>query len=350
MPSPAKNETENDFLKRCQASGLNRSQCKNKWNESKQKKHMRTIELREHASKPDMEKIRQVAMNPDLSESQVFDFGVFLIARSGLNRNNTDITAEGQRAAVKSWIGTPIYFRDHKVESTNQIGRIYDAWIEERRGETVTYGRGFGVITDDHRDIFARIESGIHREMSCAYEPVKSICSECNSDLIGDRLDACTKGHEVGRNGVYARDVEFVPDHISFVGRPGVEGAGLIAASDQKRLLKVFNDLGDDPEQTIRLLKRDAADGQAYREFVSTEFSKWYGLANPDAEQTEIDELASKLSAREMSSLARIERERFHKVLPSGGKQLSVAAPDEDREVSLPEFQNLRQIFDRGKK
>lgn len=306
---------------------------------------MRVIELREHRT-IDLEKIRQVAMNPDLSENEVFDFGTFIICRSGVNRNHTDITGEGQKFAAKDWIGKAILFRDHESESDNQIGRIYDAWTEERPGEVVTLGRGFGVLTDDLADIFKRIENGIHKEMSCAYEPVKSLCSECGGDLIGDRLMSCSNGHAVGRDGVFAKDIEFKPDHISFVGRPAVEGAGLIAAGDAQKLLRVFNDLGEDPEQTIRELKRDADDGKAYREFVTDEFTKWFGLANPDAEPDEIENLAEKLSAREMCRLARIQKERFHEVLPQGGRQMMTSTPEsvEEHAATIEEPISLKDI------
>lgn len=305
---------------------------------------MRVIELREHRT-IDMTKVRAVAMNPDLTENEVFDFGTFIICRSGVNRNHTDITGEGQKIAAKDWIGKAILFRDHESESDNQIGRIYDAWTEDRPGEVVTLGKGFGVLTDDLADLYKRIENGIHREMSCAYEPVKSICSECNADLIGDRLLNCSNGHAVGRDGTYAKDVEFKPDHISFVGRPAVEGAGLIAASDEKKLLRIFAELGGDPEATIRELRRDADDGKAYREFVTDEFTKWFGLANPDAEQDEISNLAGKLSAKEMCRLARIEKERFHEMLPQGGKQMMSSSPEPDEQAeTIDEPISLRDI------
>ena len=348
MPTPYKFETESQFMKRCIASpGMDRTKCRRKWTEHKQskgKKNMRVIELREHRT-IDLEKIRQVAMNPDLQESEVFDFGTFIICRSGVNRNDTDITGDGQKIAAKDWIGKAILFRDHETESSNQIGRIYDAWIEERTSETVTLGKGVGVVTDDLADLYKRIENGIHREMSCAYEPVKSLCSECGGDLIGDRLLNCSNGHAVGRDGVFAKDIEFKPDHISFVGRPAVEGAGLIAAGDEKELLRIFAELGGDPEQTIRELRRDADDGRVFREFVTNEFVKWYGLVIPDAEPEEIETLAEKLTATEMCKLARIQRERFHEVLPQGGRQMMSSSPEPDEQAeTIDEPISLRDI------
>lgn len=352
MPTPYRHETQNQFMKRCrQNPGMNQVRCRRVWQDHERgKRNMRVIELRENKGKLDLDKIRKVAGNEDLTESQVFDFGSFIIARSGVNRNHTDITAEGQRAAVAGWIGKPIYHRDHETETDNQIGRIYDAWIEDRPGETVTVGRGYGVLTDDHRDIFTRIKNGIHREMSCAYEPVRSVCSDCGEALSGERLMGCPRGHQVGLEGIYARDLEFKPDHISFVGRPAVEGAGLVAAEDQKRMLRVFRELGDEPEASLRELKRDAEDGKAYRAMVQDEFIKWFGMANLDASDTEIKALAAKLSAQEMTRLARIEKDRVHEILPGGGTQRTAMAPEKP-EPEQPEpldFKSIREAMKKG--
>ena len=164
----------------------------------------------------DIETIRKIAGNDNLTEGDVFDFPVFIIARSGINRNHSDITPESQRAAVNEWVGKAILYRDHESSSSNQIGRIYAAWTEDRPGETVTLGKGYGIRTDDLADVYKRIEGGIHREMSCAYEPTKSVCSECNADLVGHQRMDCPNGHVIGVDA-HARDLEFQPDHISFV-------------------------------------------------------------------------------------------------------------------------------------
>lgn len=283
-------------------------------------------ETRQFKQPIDLAKVRNVAGNDNLAETDVFDFGTFIIARSGLNRNHSEITPEGQRAAVDDWIGKPIYYRDHETETANQIGRIYDAWTEDRPGETVTVGRGFGVITDDHRDIFTRIKNGIHREMSCAYEPVHSLCSDCRSELVND---VCPNGHA----DAHILDVEFKPDHVSFVGRPAVEGAGLIAAAAEEKVLRIFGvENIDEAENSIRELRRDAADGREFRAFARNEFTKWHRIANRDASSDEIESLADKLTAKEMIRLARIDKDRFHSVIPDGRQLTQHAANDDSSE------------------
>ena len=92
----------------------------------------------------------------------------------------------------------------------------------------------------------------------------------------------CPQGHVIGQNA-HARDLEFIPDHISFVGRPGVEGAGLVASTDQNKLLKVFASIGETPEEVetnLKTLQQQAEDGKEFRQWVTEEFTKWYELTN----------------------------------------------------------------------
>ncbi len=299
-------------------------------------KYMKTTIVKQYTKSPiDLELIKKIAGNANLTTEEIFQFPTFIIARSGLNRNHSDITPEGQRTAAKQWIGKAILFRDHESSSSNQIGRIYDSWVEEVNGETITYGKGYGILTSDHKDIYKRIENRIHSEMSCAYEIVKSVCSECGADLIGSQKNECPQGHVIGQNA-HARDLEFIPDHISFVGRPGVEGAGLVASEDQQRMLKVFSSIGNNPEEietNLKALKRDAEDGREFRVWAADEFVKWYTMSNPEANSDAVNTLAEKLTVREMLALGRIEKERFHEVMPSG-KQFCETSPPETETVS----------------
>ncbi len=308
---------------------------------------MKTVTIKQHSKSPiDLEAIQKIAGNENLTEDEIFPFPTFVIARSGLNRNHSDITPEGQKAAAQDWIGKAILFRDHESSSSNQIGRIYDAWTEDRDGETVTYGKGFGVFTDDHRDIYKRIENRIHSEMSCAYEIVKSVCSECGADLIGNSRMECPQGHIIGKDA-HARDLEFLPDHISFVGRPGVEGAGLVSSEDQTKWMKAFTVIGETPqeiEDNLKTLQRDAEDGREFRVWAQDEFTKWYTMSNLEAQSDDVITLAEKLTVKEMITLGRIEKERFHEVMPTG-KQVCETPPAEtkvsdDGEISLETISN----------
>lgn len=281
------------------------------------------------AGEMDLNAIRKVAGNPDLSADEVFDFPKFVIARSGRNHNRTEVAAEGQTAAVAAWIGRPVYFEDHKTEARNQIGRIYAAWTTtDNGGETVTYGRAYGIKTETDKDLQSKIRNRIHSEMSCAYEVLKSVCSVCGADVLkGDCL-------EHGANPEYfARDMEFKPDHVSFVGRPGIEGAGLV--TNAKR---------DDTDQTERL-HRLAKDGEYFREYVSGEFVKWFRMNNPTSTADELSALTDKLSAKEMMTFARIEKERAVESLPDGRQQTEAPQEDEAQAISDRPFKTIKDIY-----
>lgn len=288
---------------------------------------MRLVQVRQYQTQSlDLDKIRRVAGNSELTPEEVFDFPKMVICRSGKNHNRTEITREGQQAAVAEWIGKPVYFRDHETTAENQIGRVYDAWVEEVGGETITYGRAFAIRTDDEADLQAKIKNRIHQEMSCGYEVLKSACSICANDTTLADCVLHSKQPEY-----FARDLEIKPDHISFVGRPAVEGAGLTAHSRQA-------------DEADPALQRLAEDGKVFREWTSQEFTRWYGLNNPQSTQEEIEGLTSKLSAREMIRLSRIEQSRFKEIIPDG-RQKTMAPVEEQGSVKGPQFSNINDLY-----
>lgn len=289
---------------------------------------MRVTTIRQYQQNDlDLEKVRAVAGNPDLTADEVFLFPKMVIARSGRNHNRTNITPEGQKAAVADWIGKPILYKDHEMKTDNQIGRIYESWTEDVDGETVTYARAFGCKAKDDKeaDRQKKIKNRIHCELSCAYECLRSECSVCKADT--------TKGDcaiHAAMPEYCARDLEFKPNHVSFTGDPAVEGAGLVTNARQD-------------DESLRLL---AEDGRLFREWAGQEFSKWYRLNNRDAKQADIDSLTERLTAREMLTFARVEQAEYHKVIPSGAQQL--VAP-ESSDVELPRSaEEIKQSFRKG--
>ena len=84
---------------------------------------------------------------------------------------------------------------------------------------------------------------------------------------------------------------------------------------------------------------------------ATSEFIKWYGLTNDDASDEEITTLASKLSAKELIHLGRIQRERYREVIPTG-EQMTAATPtkDDDTEANpIPRSEEeIRQSFKKG--
>jgi hypothetical protein len=100
---------------------------------------------------------------------------------------------------------------------------------------------------------------------------------------------------------------------------------------------------GVDSLDSIHDLKRDAEDGREFRAFARTEFVKWHRLNNREAPQAEIETLADKLTAKEMIRLARVDKERFHEIIPNGKQVTQFAAVEDKREELEPVA--LEQIF-----
>ena len=309
-------------------------------------------------SNVDIAIVREVADNPDLDESKVFFFGPFLICASGRNFNSTELDGEAQRTVVKAWAGLPIYYGeiDHDEKARNQVARIYDAWTEERNGRTETWGKGYGIWTNGNKDLFDEIDGKVKKEMSCGIDVSKSVCSVCAAEIDLSNQPAffgsCPNGHTAGQDGCYFRDVEWQPVHLAFVGRPGIEGAGLTEAASEAdtTALRTYlrtgkGELAPDLAEPIQSLRRQAAEGQEFREWAEAEFRKWYRSNHPSDPSENVDDLASRLTAREMVRLARIERDRFHELVGDGSQQTFAEMEDEMTEDDNRRYRNEQEIL-----
>lgn len=301
---------------------------------------MRSIQITEFSENPsdaDLEKIRHDAGNPNLSPEDVVLFGKSLIARTDVAGNGIRFSRQSLIDAAPTFIGRPINFDHDSRKATRQIGRIFDAYTSDVAEATFLFVHSYAIRTDEDADLHKKLMNRQHREQSMGIRLLAAQCCECGTELETPHF-SCLK-HPTGEILV----TQFSGEHLSYVGEPAIEGAGILA--DQERLVRIFSDLGDDPEQTIRELRRDADDGKAFREFVTNEFVKWYGLVIPDSEPEEIATLAEKLTATEMCKLARIQKDRFHEVLPQGGRQMMSSSPEPDEQAeTIDEPISLRDI------
>ncbi len=313
----------------------------------------KTIPIKAFASQSgDIDKVRTVSGNADLTEESVYFFPSFMICKSGENRNATEITADAQKSVITDWIGKPIYLEDHKMESKNKIGRIYNSWIEERNGCVESWGSAYSMRTPERESLFADCDGRIQQEMSCGYDCRRSICSVCEADIDLASQPAfygvCPNGHTAGQEGCYFKDVDIAPDHVSFVGRPAVEGAGLVAAEAvDAATLKTFMTTGQgevpaDVSEALHELRRDAEDGKEFRSWAEAEFKRWFTTNNRDMTDDEITSMTEGLSAKHMMRLARIEKERFHEVMPDGSQQTVVETQGQE---DTTDYQNEQDIL-----
>lgn len=284
--------------------------------------------LQTFSTEPDFSKI-EALIGSEVNPDEIFDFGSFVICRSGATRNPVVISDEGQRKAVDKWIGKPILLKGHDYQSTtNQIGRIYDAWIEERDGETYTMGRGFAPRTESDKDIHTKIKYRQHIEMSCGFDPIKSVCSVCNSEINQEKR-ICGNGHSVGEDGCISIDLEFEPHHIAFVGDPAIPQAGLVAAH---RIT----------EAELTVMQRDAEDGRKYRESLIHAFAAEYRKSHFDASDDEINGLVRNMAADGIQKLtATIAERRTFADLPKGQQSAANRNEDEPEDGPIPSAKDL---------
>lgn len=128
---------------------------------------------------------------------------------------------------------------DHEWSAQGQIARIFDAWTETAGEATVLRAWAYMLRGQDTDPIIAKIEAGIHREISVGCAMEKTICSVC-----GAEYGACEhrKGQVYHGETCYgilcgAKDAY----EFSFVAVPAQSGAGVLKGfgENDPRLLEL---------------------------------------------------------------------------------------------------------------
>ena len=71
---------------------------------------------------------------------------------------------------------------DHEWSAQGQIARIFDAWTETAGEVTILRAWAYMLRGQDTDPIIAKIEAGIHREVSVGCAMEKTLCSICGAD------------------------------------------------------------------------------------------------------------------------------------------------------------------------
>lgn len=299
------------------------------------RRNIPVIQFSRDVADADLERIRHDAGNPDLSSDDIVIFGKSMIARTDVTANKTRFTRDALQAAAPSFIGKPINFDHEYREAAKQIGRIYDAFTEDKGNTTFLYVKAYAIKTESDADLQKKLLNRQHREQSMGVDILKAHCSACSTDVM--KSQGICPQHPDGDITV----TECIGNHVSYVGDPAVEGAGLVTNSKGN----VVNDRGpDDTDQTDRL-HRLAKDGEYFRLQVSQEFSKWLTYNNPTLSRADVETLIDKLSAKEMMTFARIEKERAIEDMPDGKQQSEVPETDGEPDLADRPYKTIKDIY-----
>ena len=127
---------------------------------------------------------------------------------------------------------------DHEWSAQGQIARIFDAWTETAGEATILRAWAYMLRGQDTDPIIAKIEAGIHREVSVGCAMEKTLCSIC-----GAQYGSCEhrKGEVYGGEICYAilcgaKDAY----EFSFVAVPAQSEAGVLKGfENDPRLLEL---------------------------------------------------------------------------------------------------------------
>lgn len=177
---------------------------------------------------------------------------------------------------------------DHEWSAQGQIARIFDAWTESAGEATILRAWAYMLRGEDTDPIIAKIEAGIHREVSVGCAMEKTLCSIC-----GAQYGTCEhrKGEVYGGEVCYgilcgAKDAY----EFSFVAVPAQSEAGV---------LKGFEE--NDPR--LLELKRKAELGERYLSAQRKEAVRLALSLGLQVENALLETMAKALNEEELSRL-----------------------------------------------
>ena len=177
---------------------------------------------------------------------------------------------------------------DHEWSAQGQVARIFDAWTEAQGEATILRAWAYMLRGGENDPIIAKIEAGIHKEVSVGCAMEKTLCSICGADYG-------TCEHRKGElyNGEICYGVLCGPKdayEFSFVAVPAQSAAGV---------LKGF------AENDLRLaeLKSKAELGERYLSARRTECVRLALSLGLQVERSILQTMANSLCDRELACL-----------------------------------------------
>lgn len=276
-------------------------------------------------SSKDLELINKYTRR-ELSNDEVYVFSVVL-CDNDIDRDFERFTVESLFELEKLFVGKSGVF-DHDASARNQTARVFECKVEAVDGKKTATGddyfrlvcRAYMPYCDKNRDIITAIDSGILKEVSVGCAVKHTLCSVCGNDMY---LAKChhTKGatyHEKLCHGVLSDVIDAY--EFSFVAVPCQKEAGVIKAFSKNKeeivnmkellsTLKKGKEVLLKDKQTQKLcdyideLKKQALDGEFYKEQLKNEVCKCMGVITPQLNIDTIKSIVSKMSVYEMKQV-----------------------------------------------
>ena len=215
-------------------------------------------------SDEDLEKINLLSKK-ELTKDEVYTFKLRL-CDNDVDRDFQCFTAKTLNELAELFKGKTGIF-DHSMRSCDQTARIFDTFVEEKKGEKTALGEPLLVLgakaymlkNEKNKDFIDEIEAGIKKEVSVSCSVEKRICSICGKDR---RDGGCS--HIIGKtyeNRLCCEMLDGALDayEFSFVAVPAQRKAGVvksfgIAKDDKKKNIE----RGDNLNRLVKKLDTDS--------------------------------------------------------------------------------------------
>lgn len=294
-----------------------------------------------------------------LSEKDVYIFSVVL-CDNDIDRDFERFDINALEALSKLFLGKP-GIMDHNPSAFNQTARIFNCQVENISGKKTKTGEDYYRLvakaylpnTQGNSDLIAKIDSGIHKEVSvgCAVEHV--VCSVCQADR---KTQDCThvQGKEYG--GILCHNILKNPTDAyewSFVAVPAQTQAGVIKAFNAEGVRKVkeiIKSLALDHEvkltsgeakklsNYILSMEEDAHNGRIFRKQLTDDVVRLSMIVQPEISREIMADLADKMTIKQLQCFKQYFSSKTDECLPSKPmlyKEKSVTNKTENNEFKI---------------
>lgn len=276
-------------------------------------------------SESELELINQYTRKPLLAE-QVYTFCVVL-CDNDIDRDFERFTVESLFELEKLFVGKTGIF-DHQASASNQTARIYKCFVQAVEGRKTATGddyfrlvcKAYMPISDKNKEIIAKIDSGIIKEVSVGCAVKHTLCSICSNDIYSLNCHH-TKG-QTYNDALCFGELTDVYDayEFSFVAVPAQKNAGIIKAfsntkretTNMKEILSAIKKCKEFSLQAnecqalceyITELEKQALDGKIFREQLEDDVCKSMCVSHSTLETDMIKSIVKKMSVKELKSM-----------------------------------------------
>lgn len=257
----------------------------------------------------------------NLSAEDIYIFSVVL-CDNDIDRDLERFDVNALKALSKLFVGKT-GIMDHNPSAANQMARIFSCQVENVPGKKTKtgddyyrlVGKAYLPNTSGNSDLIARIDSGIHKEISvgCAVDQV--VCSVCGKDR---KTQGCThiKGNEYG--GTICHNILKNPTDAyewSFVAVPAQTQAGVIKSFNTKEVKKVkeiIKNFASDRDvkltsyeakqlsDYILKLEEDAHNGRIFRKQLADDVIRLSMVVQPEISKEIMSDLTDKMTIKQL--------------------------------------------------